>query len=457
MLDSVVLNTEEFLAWIGGTATPVRRRLSTSAIKKELSSRFCAIVFPERASSADGEGVVVLVDERKTRDFFAFVSTYVLDYVPFSAFFRVITTDQFDLLDEATPRLDHLDATGRSKAFVGVPIAEAALYLQSRGSNNDGRSITLAAANATYSAAILQGLALGASSDISRIGHNWTLLRSLVGSDQLPLSPEKLANFWKIIRFAIYGGGSSDHFLGELAIIRPFRQVMETGRLGDSQLAELLTAVPELDGKVSPFRGPHEDRARAVQDAITILCKPPYTDGQMRDCVAGGLLSLLGDGSFKFLPAALSLTPALPMAALWFAAWSGLLKSNDVMTIFNCLGRRIARDLVSRADTYSIPIDDISIEELRTVDFDLDALPRTQSNSISVEIYPNVSSRQGLPRPVVSASRSGPGFQKDLRELRHLIIQSSAILDRMDGGASAEAESKRYRGSPKSTPGAKRR
>lgn len=98
MLNIAVLDTEEFLAWIGQKSRLKPSTLALTAIRKQLLSKFCAVAVPDQQRDDMERRAIVVVDERKARDFFAFVSTYVTDYVPFTAFVRVVTTDQLDLL-----------------------------------------------------------------------------------------------------------------------------------------------------------------------------------------------------------------------------------------------------------------------------------------------------------------------------------------------------------------------
>ncbi|MFD2053702.1 hypothetical protein ACFSQT_11545 [Mesorhizobium calcicola] len=439
MLNISVLDTEEFLAWVGQKSPLTPSNLGLTAIRKQLSSKFCAVALSDHQQRYDPERrPIVVVDERKVRDFFAFVSTYVTDYTPFSAFFRVVTTGQLDLL------ADDLGLTTRNtkpvvQKLVGTAIVEVALYLRSPNPHESGRPITLAATGATYSAAAIQGLALSPNADVFAIGRGWQALRSELGGEQLPLDIEALGSFWQVVQLAVHGGGSSDRPAGESVMIRSMRQVIESGRIEDSVLEDLLSSLPELRGDLSRFRGTREGRARAIQEAISLLNNSTGNAGQLRDCVAGCLLSLLGGGSFRFIPAALSAGPGLPMAPLWFAAWSGLQASSDIMTEFNCMGRRMARDWCAERVLYSFPTDDISVLELAGIGPDIEQLPRGQAGSVSVEIYPGVSSRQSISRVGAVSMNSRAEQQRDIKELRALMAHSSAILSRMDSSSASES------------------
>ncbi|MGO6685628.1 hypothetical protein [Rhizobium leguminosarum] len=441
MLNAAVFDAEEFLKWITGKSNVDTRNSSVSTLKKSLKTEFCAIIASGNARTPTKEGVFFVVDERRSREFFAFVSTYVTEYLPFTAYFRVLSSDHLDLVDQEVSEFGFVNAVAKARlnAFVGVAIAEAAVYLNARG-NEDGKSITLAAVTATYSGAALQGLAAGPATDIGAIGRSWGTLRSAIGSDKLPLRIDRLERFWGIVHAALFGGGSPYIRADEVTIVRTLRRVIESGRIEDDVVSEFLGEVPEIGGKLSRFRGTREDRTRAVQEAIATISDSNRLEGELRDSIAGFLLSLLGDGSFKFLSLALSIASVLPMAPLWFAAWSGAQKSTDVMTTFNCLGRRVARDLHNSAGLFAVPVDDIAIGELQTGGFDLDAIPRAYAGSISVELYPNISSRQGLPRSGSASSQTKANIHNELRELRALFAQSAAVLAKIEG-LSAESDS----------------
>lgn len=438
MLKTTVMGAEDFLGWIsGGQLFAGDDYLSASALQKKLSGKFCAIITSDNPLENIGSAVVV-VDRRKVREFFAFVSTYIAEFSPFTAFFRVITTDDLELL----PAEIGLSISGpkprQIEKLVGVAIMEAALYTLARGTNDDGKSISLAAANATFSAAAIQGLRLGPMVDVLSIGKGWQSLRSLVGGERLPLDIERLIRFWHLVRLSLYGGHPKETRPEDFNIAAAMRHAVGNGRVTDDVLEELLSLVPEINVRIPRFRGPREQKARAVQEVLSSLASLGSGETQTRECLAGCLLSVLGDGSFKFLPFALSLSSSLPMAPLWFALWSGLQPSSDLMTAFNCLGRRLARDLRSRRDIFAEPADDISLIELQTSSDNLERILRAQGSSLSVEIYPNVSSRQGLSRSaLMSADRKD--FQREFRELRSLLAQSTAVLSKIDGTYSSES------------------
>lgn len=450
MLNIVVLDTEEFLAWVGQKSPLKPSTLSPAAIRKQLSSKFCAVAVPDPHQSGPERPAVVVVDDRKARDFFAFVSTYVTDYAPFTAFFRVVTTDQLDLLADE-PGFIERNAASILERLVGTAIVEAALYLRAPNAHESSRPITLAAAGATYSAAAIQGLALSPQADVLAIARGWQSLRSALGGEQLPLDLEALGSFWQVVQLAVHGGDSSDRPDSDAVMIRSMRQVIESGRVDDTVLEDLISSLPELRGDLSRFRGTREVRARAIQEAISLLSNSKDKVWQLRDCVAGCLLSLLGGGSFRFIPAALSTGSGLRTAPLWFAAWSGLQASSDIMTEFNCMGRRMARDLGARRGLFSSPTDDISVLELAAAGADADQLPRGQAGSISVEIYPGVSSRQSVSRVGAASVNSRADYQRDVKELRFLMAQSSAILSRMEVGSASESVSKSDRPSGRTT------
>jgi hypothetical protein len=441
MLKTAVMGTEDFLGWIsGGQLFAGDDYLSASALQKKLSGKFCAIVTADNLRENTGSAVVV-VDRRKVREFFAFVSTYIAEFSPFTAFFRVITTDDLGLLPAEFGHSLSGPKPRQLEKLVGVAIMEAALYTRARGTNEDAKSISLAAANATYSAAAIQGLRLGPMVDVLSIGKGWQSLRSLVGGERLPLDLDRLIRFWNLVRLSLYGDHPEKTRPEDLNIATAIRHAIENGRVTDDVLEELLSLAPEINARIPSFRGPREQKARAVQEVLNSLASLGSGETQTRECLAGCLLSVLGDGSFKFLPTALSLSSSLPMAPLWFSLWSGLQPSSDLMTAFNCLGRRLARDLRSRRDIFAEPVDDISLVELQTASDDLERILRGQGSSLSVEIYPNVSSRQGLSRSAL-ASTGGKDFQKEFRELRSLLAQSTSVLSKIDGTYSSVSGSK---------------
>ncbi len=457
MLEATVLDTDDFLRWIAGGPAADRHRHSAASLRKSLAERFCAIVYTSEEGVTADKGVALVVDEARYRDFFAFVSTYVTEYTPFTAYYRVLSTGHLDLLD-ADPDFGFVDERQfrRLIGFTGVAIAEAAIYMQGRG-YDEGKGLNVSTVMASYSAAVLQGLFAGPAVDIAEIGRRWAGFRSIMGGERLSLPPERLDRFWEVVRAAFYSSDPGARGEDRELIVRNLRRAFDTGRVDDELLFEFLERVPELNLKLSRLRGPREERARAIREAVGVLSDSQRIEGDLRDAVVGLLLSILGDGSFKFLSLALSTASVLPMAPMWFAAWSGVQRSTDMMTFNNCLGRRLVRDLYVNKDPFGVPVDDISLDELQIAAPHLEALPRAFPNSLSVEIYPNVSSRQSLQKPANSATQTLPDLTGEVLELRRLLAQSSAVLAKIEDVTVQRTSARTPSGSTRSGGGRKPR
>jgi hypothetical protein len=105
---------------------------------------------------------------------------------------------------------------------------------------------------------------------------------------------------------------------------------------------------------------------------------------------------MIGNGSFAQISILDEVLTKLPSAALWFGVVSSFQSGNDALTVGNCLGRRVARDMCTDPDPFVSIRDDIAIDELAMLRSDTKSsspFRTVQTSSMTVNLLGNVSGR----------------------------------------------------------------
>jgi hypothetical protein len=349
-----VLDRRDLLAWVGNQLTPVVKSIDSADLQLDHDS--CVLIWRDRAS-VQGRGPLIVVADQGLAEFFAFTSTYLPAYTPFSAFFRVLGITAFRSMmtsRETDGVIPH--------AAIGIAIAEAALAQVGRRTLD---RISVSSIRSTLSATLLCAVwQQKLEAPLEEVAARWRTLILATGDRQ---------NRWNLEKFVEVIGIFSTSLLDSSASLPPnmyaaLRVTQTEGSITVDAWRLLVSNTPTFAGAFDKLRGPREDRLKAarvvLKDLTTMREKVDQTEAE---CLAGCIIAMIGDGSFQYLPLALELGEFLPASILWFAAWCALFKSNDILSFSNSVGRRAARDIFTDADLFALPTCDIAIEEWVTV------------------------------------------------------------------------------------------
>jgi hypothetical protein len=432
MPTSVVLTREEFVQWLAGSYLP----RSSSGYHREFGVGDIMLVWRDTAGPPDfANPAIIAVPRDAIRDFFAFTATYVGTYVPFSAFFRVITVES---LREVESQAHRPNLATIHEEFVAVAIAEA--YLQSGGAQ-PVQDISIQAGLATLSGVMIAGLARGYDRDrLQRIPLYWRKARNAFNSESLKIDPDQLAGFWDPVLDILLNPDSRRTLDGSLRPIANFVRSQLANGLGiDSSvwrgLIEILpNAMHSLmqEGLVS-----REDQVKNLDYATKVLIESEGVAPLLREVVAGFALARVSGGSLSHLDLCSPFFDKLPRAVLWYALFAGCWKGNTVLSDAECLGRRLSRQLFTWSDIFSAPSSDISYLELNSL-LERDIRPRfrtLQQTVTSVELLPGVNARIRT-RPDIISKREGAVSSSDkqaLQDLRGALRSAISLIDKLGG------------------------
>ncbi|MFN3657129.1 MAG: hypothetical protein ACK4UO_07730 [Pseudolabrys sp.] len=431
---SAILDRKEFVEWLGGNSL---LRSSAGIASSRLAPGHIMMVWESNSGPPSLRNLpLISVPKSQMRDFFAFTSTYISTYAPFSAFFRVVPSELLEQILDATVAQHEIRIP---EEFVGIAIAEA--YVQT-GGNISLDKLSIQAGLATVSSSVIAAVSNGyvGQDRLETVLSNWALARDLLVYDQLKVSPDAVAPFWLPLLNAMAGLSrpidtrETDSYGRAISFVR--RQLTEGFSVESHAWRELTKDFPEAVRALGDERSlARERQVENIDFATTLLLDAPRAQPLLREVAAGFLIARLSGGSFEYLRLCDPFLDRMPRAALWFAFFAGLQRSSNVMFIADCLGRRLARQLFAWAGPFSSPVCDIGFYELEAQALDkrqLGNFRKEQQNVTLVELLPGVTARYRMSRETGKATESRAGFDRSLlNQLRVTLMSATRTLDRI--------------------------
>jgi hypothetical protein len=376
---------------------------------------------------------IIAVPDQQVRDFYSFVGTYVSNYQPFSAFFRVVQISVLVELLFDRPKI-HKDL---AEKLIGAIIAETRSQLGTP--RRDLSEISIQSCLASLSFPAVAGMVGGVSDQqFAAILENWTKARLILTDESTPISGTQLARFWQIVRLSLVEKFDTEVPGKYKNIVRLLHEVIEGSP--DSEpiaLRSLTEGLPKSRSALVRMRGSREERVRAI-DVIGSEISSSKTDPEVVEVLLGYAASRVAGGSLRYFSLLQEFEQRFPLAPVWFGLFCSLHDQNDALIIGECLGRRVLRHVESlRGRLFKMPTADIAFDEF--VNLTSAARPpkwRTEhQTTISVEIFPGVMSAFRLaPRPTQRETNyPEPTIAVEtLHEIRSLTLRMLKTLDSVD-------------------------
>ena len=422
-----LLDRESFLGWLNGEPSPKPTKLTATKMRQPLKNDI-AIIYDNPTAADLSHQPIIAVPQNKITDFYAFVGTYVAGYKPFSAFFRVVP---FELLAELTNARSIDDQLGLPvQRLIGVAMAE--VYTQSRARTKVFDKISVSAVQATLSASLFEAVCQGYERDrIDEVSRRWQATRDFEHSDTLFLEPNKIVEVWSIVSDILSGKTSARVHGSHKKVAQALKQAMFSSRSSHEWLSPLMRDFPSIARDASGLGRSREERVRLVRSILPELLTS-RSDILSREFLAGTVISMIGNGSFAQIALLDEILPELPAAALWFGVLSAFQNSGDALTVGNCLGRRVVRDMCTNRDLFTPVKADIAFEELAVFGNETrsaHSFRTAQASSMTVSLLAGVTGRF----KIGTSTDSDPARQKQdarLRENREQAEELMFLLDR---------------------------
>ena len=305
--------------------------------------------------------VALVVGEGEVDEFFAWTNTYLPNWSPITAYFRVFPDNQMDLddrvFDKEGKRL--LDA-----ASIGLTVGEA---LGQSSESYDVDRISMSGCIATFSYAASQGIRRNV--EVADVAREWSRCRALTNQSGLRIGVESMLPPWEAVEACVNGrdGTLRDALKrGERKLfIEGLREVVDKGEIGEKIWNELTTGFPSARHAIGRMRGTQEERVFVLESVLGSRVGRVNQYSEENSFVAGYLGSRIFPGTIKHARLVLKHLEKYPSAVLWLGLFAGLHERRELN--LSSLGRQLWRAVAGDASVLSRPRCDVGIRELRVL------------------------------------------------------------------------------------------
>lgn len=355
------LDREELVEWLGNQDQLPTERLTAKLLKNTAPDRVLIVWDSDGQPNATP---IISVHQNGIRDFFAFVSTYISAFKPFSAYFTVVPVEKLERV-VSTKSLDGASKENFSK-LVAVAFAEA--FAQSRGKVRSLNDLTVQGVQATLSASLMSAIWKGFEPDeLPQLSKRWVESRRLTSGGELAIPPNIVSEVWEDIGVGVWAKPTTMRRHPRKKVASYVGEFFNGSQSFEDWFLPIAKEVLGTEEAVVTLKGSREERVKALPGILEMLFRGSTADRSLLEFVAGGLLSMVGNGSMSQLQQTELLARELPKSALWFGVMSAFQSRTDALTASNCLGRRVLRDLLRDVDVFSPPHYDISLDELSVI------------------------------------------------------------------------------------------
>ena len=389
------LEREDFLSWLAGELQPkMLNAKTTKEIEKHIDARTIVLLWENSVDQprSSCNPLVILQNDSKN-DFLAWVSTYVSTFTPFSAFFRLLTERNLSLIDQKD-QIQLFDKRKLTENLTCVVIAEAISELYDFSS---ARRLSLSSCEATFSYSVLRSLTAGyGAEDFASLSAYWNATRDIIfdqDAKHIGMRAERsewldsIVEFWSLISdpSAKAFGSSRRTSNKAFKMIGQLILSCEEGREASSNKFESI--ISEISGDIAQLSlldaASKERQVQSFDESVRNLStrRIPAT---VRNALIGFSAARVANGSFEYLNLLAEDRRNLQGVYPWFAYFSIFEPEFDGLTIFQNLGRRIARKIPHNFDLFSSELFDLSLDEMRML------LKQKRLNEIRVDASPTI-------------------------------------------------------------------
>lgn len=436
MFQGIIVDRNDLLLLLSEEGAFNAKTLTVNDIvEANRTGRYVACFRSDQRNTLEKKPVLIIEDD-DIREFYAFVGTYTAAFHPFSSVFRVISRSAFESIfsnqDDIKRKLP--------RATIGIAIAEA--MLQNGRATRSIDELSISHVRGTLSAPLLSALNIyGSNTPYQEIAHKWAVVFRAISGDKYTLSSEVTEVFDPLAQ-ALFGSRSGPDSKLSRLISDIVHDVALSGKIESHHWDHFSSNFLGIREPFEKFRGPREERIRTL---TTIIRNAELTADKNHawSCFIGFMVALVSNGSLSYLPLSMEFSKN-PSTVLWFAAWSSLLRENDILTTARALGLRCARDVFLVEDLFSSPRSDMSYDEFRNNASDKSFYNRLSNpRSAEIEIYPAVVSHIDLTR-LLNDDRvmMQDSYARTVEEVQHYLERAKHALGRIGAGTSSRSRSR---------------
>jgi hypothetical protein len=367
----------------------------------------------------DGFGrmpTAIITSNGELLDVMAWLSTYVRDFRPFTAYCRVVErpiAEKFLYAPDA-PTLNRMEGV-----CVGLILGESLMHVRGRSSILD---LPFSAYSATLSHAISRTYAqTDGAIPLEQVAELWSNAREITGQNAL-VPPTAILSVWSAaLGMSQKIGHTKSLFSSSDVLTHSWMEIASRGELPDVLWHELVEGYKDLDSMRPILSMPREQRVHLIDKAMHMLASG-RGDEERRSFLAGYFTSLLGPGTLDHADFLTPVASALPTSYLWYGLFAGINLRGDALPVGNPLARRIIRDLTIPDRLVDRPRCDVALEELRMHGSPENILKMTsRAGRLDIDILPGVTTSVRWP-PHEVPEEADMKRHRDM-EARHLLIE----------------------------------
>lgn len=148
-------------------------------------------------------------------------------------------------------------------------------------------------------------------------------------------------------------------------IYKSCSEIKNDGRISEITWYLLTNNVEILKNAHQQMASTREECVRYFQEIIAENTITKVDNESIRAFICGYLASMIAPGSLPHIELLSRLLTSLPSTILWYGLCAGLQKKNEIMTSYQCLGRRLLRELLRYEPLLSSPTSDLMYEEFQ--------------------------------------------------------------------------------------------
>ena len=360
----------------------------------------------------------IITSDGERLDVMAWLSTYVRDFRPFTAYCRVVERPIAEVFLQAsgTPSLNRMEGVS-----AGLILGESLMHARGRSSILD---LPFSAYSATLSHAVSRTYAqTGGAIPLQQVAELWSFAREITGQSAL-VPPNAILSVWSTALETSRNIGYTKSLFSSLDILtQSFLEITTRGELPDVLWHKLVEGYKDLDSIRPIVSMPREQRVHMIDMALHMLVSG-RGDEERRSFLAGYFTSLLGPGTLDHVDFLTPIAQILPTSYLWYGLLAGINPRGDALPVGNSLARRIIRDLTIPDRLIERPRCDVALEELRMYGSPESILKVTsKSGRLDIDILPGVTTSVRWPPHEIT---------EDLEMKRHRDMEARHLLMEME-------------------------
>jgi hypothetical protein len=373
-----------------------------------------------------GLPTAIIVPRGSQRDVLAWLTTYVRDLRPFTAYCRVVEEPVAIEFARNSP----VPALGRAEGIcAGLIIGEALAQSSGRTSIAD---LPMRTYSATLSNAFGRARALtGDHAGYLDIAQSWTVARQITNQDRPNLSPEAVSFVWAVAFGKMLPKGRGDSMFSEIEVLNAaWSHFSSSGDIPNSIWHHFVDGFPELEQMNAVLEIPREQRLHLIDAALQLLGASSRGAEERRAFLAGYLTSLLSPGSLDHAGILAPIASRLPSSYLWYGLCASVNHRGSALPAGNTIAQRIVRDLTLPDRLIDRPRCDIALEELMIAGAADQSLQMGgKSIGLDVDLLPGVTT--AVRWSVHNASREDANRQVKIGAAQHLLGEMEGVTARI--------------------------